>query len=177
MTTSLNTYTNVTEAQIVEALQPLGFVKIDLENTHEVVLSKRIEFEGAPTIVRVYTGVLKSTGESRPSGQDAIRVCLGRLIDDRVRIFKTLQTVRRIGTWKKHLLERIAGIGNGLVPAKPALTERDLLDGRNEPAAPPLGAELECPSCGAKMVGPKRGKHGPFYGCSRFPACRGLRNV
>lgn len=176
---ALNTYTNVTANDIAVVLQPLGFVRMDLPGTDEIVFSKKITFEQAPTIIRIYTGVLRATGQSRPVGQDAIRVCLGRLIDGHVRIFKTLPTVRRTGTWSLNLLQRLSDIGNGLVAPKPVLTERDLLEGRVTPTPKhiPKATELACPICGAHMVGPKHGKRGPFFGCSRFPVCRGLLNV
>lgn len=173
----LNTFTNVTESDIAAVLEPLGFTKVDLPNTGEVTFSKCITFEGAPTIVRVYTAIFKQTGESRPAGQDAIRVCLGRAIDGRVRIFKTMPTVRRIGTWKAHLLERLVSIGDGMAEVPTTVTELDLLEGRTAPAKPVVGQELACPICGARMVGPKPSRKGPFYGCSRFPTCRGSRNL
>lgn len=177
----LNTFTNVTETDIAAVLEPLGFTKVDLPGTGEITFSKRITFENAPTIVRVYTAIFKDSGESRPAGQDAIRVCLGRAIEEnghtRVRIFKTLPTVRRIGTWKAHLLDRIIGIGDGLVEVKATVSELDLLEGRTAPPEVAKGTEIKCPLCGAHMVGPKPSRKGPFYGCSRFPVCRGSRNV
>ena len=175
----LNQFTNVRVEDIEKVLIPLGFLKVNLSNTAEVTFSKIVQFEGAPTVVRIYTGILKSTGESRGAGQDAIRVCLGRAHDGGdVRIFKTLQTVRRIGTWALHLLDRINSIGNGLadVPT-PELTEMDLLAGRTKVIAPPSGQLIACPVCGAKMVGPKPSRKGAFYGCSHFPSCRGSRNL
>lgn len=33
-----------------------------------------------------------------------------------------------------------------------------------------------CPKCAARTV-LRRGPHGPFYGCSKFPACRGIAKV
>lgn len=177
--TALNTFCNVTEKDIAEALTPLGFVKIDLPNTGEVVFSKKITFEGLPTICRVYTAIMKGTGESRGPGKDAIRICLGRAIDSQIRIFKTLPTIKRIGTWRYHLLDRISSIGDGMATITTSLSEIDLLEGRQEPGVKEItpGTKLKCPECGAAMCGPKPGKHGPFYGCSRFPHCRGIRNL
>lgn len=37
-------------------------------------------------------------------------------------------------------------------------------------------AKTKCPKCGASMV-LRRGKFGQFYGCSRFPRCRGVKNL
>lgn len=190
----LNQFVNVTEAEIAEALIPLGFVKTDLPGTGEVTFSKRITYEGVPTICRVYTAIFKAghvrAGESRPAGQDAIRVCLGRPISTPghvyIRIFKTLPVVRRTGTWRVHLLNRIAGIGDGLAKFGEggAVSELDLLGGRvpasspSSPASPPVSGQLlACPRCGARMLGPKPSRFGAFYGCSRFPVCRGGRNI
>ncbi len=39
----------------------------------------------------------------------------------------------------------------------------------------PSNNALRCPKCGAKMY-LKTGRFGKFYGCSRFPDCRGSRN-
>ncbi len=33
-----------------------------------------------------------------------------------------------------------------------------------------------CPLCNSKMV-IRSGRYGKFYGCSRFPYCRGTRNL
>lgn len=177
---SLNTYTSITEEEIADFLAPLGFLKVDLPNTAEVTFSKKITFEGLPTICRIYTAIMKSNGQSRPAGKDAIRVCLGRLIDGQIRIFKALSPVRRTGTWRNNLADRILEIGDGLARVdQPKLSELDILAGRSAPAAPaPVpGTKLECPECGAPMVGPKNSCRGVFYGCSRFPACRGARDV
>jgi DNA topoisomerase-1 len=36
--------------------------------------------------------------------------------------------------------------------------------------------EEDCPLCGAELV-LKYGKYGAFYGCVRFPKCKGSRNI
>lgn len=45
------------------------------------------------------------------------------------------------------------------------------------PSQPPPSKPgvITCPRCGAKMV-LRNGRYGRFYGCSRFPQCRGTRN-
>jgi DNA topoisomerase-1 len=40
------------------------------------------------------------------------------------------------------------------------------------PAAPPVQTDLTCPTCQAPL-NLRRGKRGPWLGCSRFPKCRG----
>ena len=60
------------------------------------------------------------------------------------------------------------------VPAQPRATTTARL------YTPPTGGAPNCPKCGAPMVRriAKRGRRagGQFWGCSRFPGCRGTRN-
>jgi ssDNA-binding Zn-finger/Zn-ribbon topoisomerase 1 len=35
---------------------------------------------------------------------------------------------------------------------------------------------LKCPDCGGRMV-PRKSVFGAFWGCARFPKCRGKRDV
>lgn len=46
---------------------------------------------------------------------------------------------------------------------------------RAERPAPVL-SNVDCPRCSAKMI-LRNGRRGKFYGCSKFPYCRGTRNV
>jgi DNA topoisomerase-1 len=41
---------------------------------------------------------------------------------------------------------------------------------------PPVQTDVECPKCGAPMV-QRNGPNGLFLGCSRYPQCRGTRNL
>ena len=47
-------------------------------------------------------------------------------------------------------------------------------------AAPPPKAKpaegVSCPECGSPMV-LRHGRYGDFYGCSRFPKCKGVLNI
>jgi very-short-patch-repair endonuclease len=36
-------------------------------------------------------------------------------------------------------------------------------------------SDITCPKCGSYMV-PRTGRYGPFWGCTRFPYCKGTRN-
>ncbi|MCD6413469.1 MAG: topoisomerase DNA-binding C4 zinc finger domain-containing protein [Elusimicrobia bacterium] len=44
-----------------------------------------------------------------------------------------------------------------------------------------MNADIKCPICGANMVlrTAKRGRYKgkKFYGCSRYPKCKGIRNI
>ncbi|MFC1928378.1 AAA domain-containing protein [Chloroflexota bacterium] len=46
---------------------------------------------------------------------------------------------------------------------------------RRTPARSTYATGRTCPSCGSRMV-PRNGRHGRFWGCSRYPYCRGTRN-
>ncbi|MCR9164764.1 MAG: topoisomerase DNA-binding C4 zinc finger domain-containing protein [bacterium] len=48
----------------------------------------------------------------------------------------------------------------------------DKKGGVKYPSIPPVETELECPKCDAPL-NLRRGKRGPWLGCSRFPKCRG----
>ncbi|MCA9693339.1 MAG: topoisomerase DNA-binding C4 zinc finger domain-containing protein, partial [Myxococcales bacterium] len=42
------------------------------------------------------------------------------------------------------------------------------------PTTPPLVTDVDCPKCGAPL-NLRRGKRGPWLGCSKFPKCRGRK--
>lgn len=44
------------------------------------------------------------------------------------------------------------------------------------PSRPPSGSQDACPKCGAPMI-QRNGSRGPFLGCTRYPECRGTRNL
>ena len=48
----------------------------------------------------------------------------------------------------------------------------DRKGGIKYPAQPPVLSDLECEKCGEKL-NVRRGKRGPWLGCSAFPKCRG----
>lgn len=43
-------------------------------------------------------------------------------------------------------------------------------------ASIPLNGDYPCPRCRRGVLQPRNGKHGKFWGCSRYPACRGSYN-
>jgi hypothetical protein len=44
------------------------------------------------------------------------------------------------------------------------------------PAPAPAASGVSCPQCGSPMA-QRNGKYGTFWGCSRYPECRGTRRV
>ncbi len=57
-------------------------------------------------------------------------------------------------------------------PATTFVLNLDKKGGIKYPSIPPVETDLECPKCEAPM-NLRRGKRGPWLGCSRFPKCRG----
>lgn len=199
---SAGPYYNVLLPEMERVLGGMGFARVNLAGTHEVVFSKMIEFEGLKTVVRIYTAILKSTGESRPAGKDAIRVCLGRWDPERpdevtgrkgsTRLFKTLEVVRRTREWESNLRARIASIpsldratmGRSVEVAtarQVELSEEDVVAGASAKVVVQrekieLGdiPRPKCPRCGSDTTHAKAGARGLFYGCSRYPTCKGL---
>lgn len=45
---------------------------------------------------------------------------------------------------------------------------------KTSPTNPPV-ENLKCPDCGSEMVS-RRGQYGVFWGCKRYPSCRGTRD-
>lgn len=54
------------------------------------------------------------------------------------------------------------------------LVEKPASDNIKESSA--VLSDKTCPKCGSKMI-LRKGRYGKFYGCSRFPYCRGTRQV
>ena len=43
-------------------------------------------------------------------------------------------------------------------------------------AAPEVNPDIHCPQCNAPMV-KRQSQHGAFWGCSRYPNCKGTRKI
>ena len=68
----MSKFTNITKSEMQDFLGTLGFAEISIPNCNESVFAKRIDKNGIPLSMRVYTGIVAS--ESRGCGEDAIRV-------------------------------------------------------------------------------------------------------
>ncbi len=84
-------------------------------------------------------------GVSRKSGDDAIRVSLMHS----GRVLTSLPHVKRLKTWRENLTERF----------------RDWKS---------MACELPCPLCGGLLL-LRKSKRGKFYGCAKYPTCKGTR--
>lgn len=85
-------------------------------------------------------------GVSRKKGDDAIRVAL--MFGGKV--LTSLPHVKRVTSWKENLTDRL----------------------RNWKT---MAHKLPCPECGSLLL-LRRSKRGAFYGCSRYPECKGKRD-
>ena len=90
-------------------------------------------------------------GLSKASGKDSIRVW-GSYMGKPIK--KTKRWITRVPGWEDRLRDRLFGVC------------KDIRD---------LDYAPRCPRCNALMI-LRKGVYGKFYGCSRFPNCRGTRD-
>ncbi len=116
------------------------------------------------------------------------------------RIAKLIRSEKANNTLLDNIHDTIEGLGNGKMKECPKCKEvRSLVDfkdaslitgygrfckycknkGATEAAAIPRPApvltDVACPRCGSKMI-LRNGRRGRFYGCSKFPYCKGTKN-
>lgn len=135
-------------------MDKFGFEEIELPDINERVF----DYEINGIVVRVYSSIVEDT--SRKCGEDAIRVCA---IDPRTDTgLVRNKRINRIMTWRKNLIDRLEKTFEAIKQGKIQLAPR-------------------CPECNAIMIlrkakkGFYKGKE--FWGCSRFPSCRGIINL
>lgn len=145
---TLAKYHPITMEEMWDFLVPKGFVSVELPGTTELVFSKRVDKDGLPLSMRVYTGIAR--GNSRPVGEDAIRVMIfwRDPNQDQIRRIATSKRVHRVLGWKNNLNDRINSME--------------------------LGPKCEC---GCPMVKRTSKSHGDFFGCASFPICKQTRSV
>jgi len=88
---------------------------------------------------------------AKPKGSDSIRVYAmynGKYLS------KTQRWVTRVIGWEQRLAKALRETRNMITD---------------------LDANPRCPKCGSIMV-IRKGVHGEFWGCTKFPNCRGTRN-
>jgi hypothetical protein len=141
----------VTMADFEEVFGPLGFVR-DLEasaKSNQYVLSKPHRYDSL-VYIRIYTSIPTYPGaEARLVGEDSIKVSVVRMEEGRTRpLIKKLPYACRTRGWRTVLLDKIE--------------EQMRRFGR-----------AACPDCGAATI-EREGKYGAFYGCVRFPDCKGI---
>lgn len=149
---SNRTYQNITAVEMSAFLISRKFQQITLPGVNEIVWAKIVPHPTRKLSLRVYTGIKLADGQSRDVGADAIRATLFEKSGDQIVMARGTLAVRRTGTWRQNLDERI-------------------LDLEANP-----GERVTCPKCSA-LMSVRDSKHGKFYGCSRYPQCDGKRPV
>lgn len=128
-----------------------GFTPVEIQGTRELVYGLIVDKN---VCLRVYTSVVPNAdnaGVSRDNGQDAIRVLLvTKMKDGQVKVIGSDRRVHRVEGWKSNLDARIANWRSQLGES--------------------------CPLCSAPTVH-KKSKRFDFWGCCRFPVCRGSVRV
>ena len=143
-------YYNISVEEMDKFLIPQGFQKIQLPGTVELVYGKRVDINGIPLTMRIYTGI-DPNGLSRNVGEDAMRVNLFTKINTgEIKKILGSKRVHRVKGWAKNLQARI----NDMIIAAQSIKI--------------------CQKCGLPMVlreGQSKGRPYKFYGCSGWPAC------
>ena len=98
-------YTKINKDEMFDFLTSQGFSEINLPNCNESVFGRRIDCNGVPLTMRVYTSIVGES--SRGLGEDAIRVQVFAKVGDRIISVGGSKRVNRIATWKKNLQSRI----------------------------------------------------------------------
>lgn len=100
------TYVNITAAEMRAFLRPdKGWREFD-GSTKEYVYVCPLRFLPNNTVLKVWTGISKSSAQSRRKGDDAIRVCV---VEDHGHGRGVMATshVKRVTNWRANLINRI----------------------------------------------------------------------
>ncbi len=136
-------YCEITLDEMTALMDMIGFTRIEVPNTTEVVFAKINNIGGFPVSTRVYT-TINPNGHSRDKGKDAIRV---------------------VNFWRKHKDSKPKIIGEG---AK-CLRVTNWRENIQKAIEKTLKMELQvCPKCGSPKVQRTAGNGSKFFGCVMF---------
>jgi len=146
-----------------------GAVRDKGGNVNEGVQGREVVFDigppGGSTVVRVYTSLAVGEGAVRDCGEDAVRLVLGAtLAGDGGPRFKPLGESRRI--------YRTAP--KGTADERVAVFVKRLRDAIREFYVLALHVP-KCPSCKGSMARRASKDGRSFFGCVKYPECRGTR--
>lgn len=160
MTVANLRYVNVTADDFIDLLSPMGYSVVKPDGVKELTFGRAVGTPSLRLTLRVYTSVVQGNG--RKKGGDAIRAALFGLVDGKPIFLRGTKRSHRIPTWRDNLLRKIRVLED--LAAKMVAAGTPFLD------------NVTCPQCNAQMVR-RESKHGEFFGCRRYPTCRGLRAV
>jgi len=118
---------------------------------------------GGRAMVRVYTSLAVGAAEARDCGEDAVRLVVGVETPERFRPLEEGQKILRTAPRAADQPDRVG-----------AFLAR--LRGEIRAAYGRARAIPCCPECGRAMAR-RESKHGPFWGCTGYPECRGTRRT
>jgi hypothetical protein len=172
----MTTFVRITQDEMLQSLEEAGgkWFPLTLPRTLELVYGRRVDKEATPLTLRIYTS-LNPDGIGRDCGRDAIRVqlftkitceeCRGSGITHEQAPTRACTAckgekfvMRRVGAskrvnrtlrWQHRLVKRIKDWEKCL--------------------------QQRCPECQSLMT-ERTGFNGGFYGCIRYPYCRGTIN-
>lgn len=131
---------NISQDEMEAVLLPMGYQRMTLPNTYELVYGKVIKIGKHRLSLRIYSGI-NPTGQSKAVGKDAIRVRLFAMYkDEPVRVGTKRINCKRLKTWANNLLSAIDRL---------------------------IASFEECPACGAPMREIKY-KDRYFNGCITY---------
>lgn len=156
-------YINVTQTEMETLLFPLGFQRVRPSRTSELVYGKRVDQDGLPLTLRIYTGI-NPDGQSRDVGEDAMRVNLfmGVPKGNDPGTGKPVWDVVKLGGSKR--VHRIAPSKSNPTGWRGNLKCR--IDAWTEYLPP-----HRCPKCSNPML-VRNGRSGQFLGCAGYPNCK-----
>lgn len=182
-----------------ESFLPEGFSVVDNPASKEIIYDTPTK---NPNIkIRIYSSVDIRTNDTRDIGKDAIR-CV--LVDKYGKPIDKSKRTHRMSNWRERLqikLELLYEEVDSVVLCKTCDSQMILRNGTNgqfygcnryplctttknsngryqEKLQNTSKSEkfVECPFCGAQMIR-RNGRHGEFYGCSKYPNCKGTRQT
>lgn len=146
----MSTYYQIQSDEMETFMLARGFCRFSVEGTYEELYAKDV-VDKPGLEIRVFTSIGTRDGDARTVGTDAIRVVIFSTVHNRG-VGSEARVYRTTG-WAKNLASRI--------------------DDTIRQASTGL---VQCPDCKAWMV-EREGKYGKFFGCIRYPACRGIRRI
>lgn len=147
------TFATIYKKEMDNFLNSKDFKEVKVKNTAEAVYDRPFTLKdgkASSLVIRVYSSIEGDV--NRSCGADAIRVCLFDTGLNRG-VGRAEKRVNRVNGWDNRLLERLREVY--LSAAK--LTK--------------------CPHCNSYMVERKSKLGGEFLGCTRYPLCKGTREI
>jgi DNA helicase-2/ATP-dependent DNA helicase PcrA len=152
-------YTEIWVGEFAALLKPLGFTEAfaaDNPSMNQIVFERPFQAEGGTTFIKIYTSIPLGEKSTREVGEDSIKVAavfFDASSQKTKPLHRKLPYACRTRGWRVTLLTRIEEVAARLI--------------------------VKCPRCGAPMAERKKQEGmttSTFFGCVRYPDCRGTRS-